>query len=255
MAHPDSFFARSATVLRRHFLAIWAAASWPALILAAGCIALAWTIHSSRGDAPFDSVQAWRALSLAGKLGVMIVWVLLISLPSALSTATISAYIWDDSTGLSASLGKAFARLSQIAGRLLALALLVGFCSQLGLFFFAMPGVLVYAVFSFSIPVLVVENASVGTAIRRGMKLGSKRVGTVLGIFLGAAVFFFMAIAFTIALLGARDFSWAERLNILWVSIIVTFSIVMMTTGTMVTQLYRVIREEETQAGTLAARA
>lgn len=194
-------------------------------------------------------------MSPLAKLGVVIAWVLSISLPGGLAVATVTAYVWDASQEATASLGKAFRRLGQVLTRLLTLALLVGFCSQMGLFFFALPGVAIYALFSFSIPVLVIEDASAGDAIRRGMKLGAKRVGALLGIFFGAAVFALPAIFITIALSATGDFSWAEQMCVMWGSFILTFSLVMMTTATLVTELYRVVREQETQAGTLAAGA
>ena len=118
-----------------------------------------------------------------------------------------------------------------------------------------LPGVLIYGLFSFSIPVLVIEDTRVGIAIRRGMKLGSKHVGTILGIFFGAAVFALLALFITIALAASGDFTWAEQMCVMWGSIILTFSFVMMTVATMVTEFYRVVKEQEAQTGTLAAGA
>jgi len=87
------------------------------------------------------------------------------------------------------------------------------------------------------------------------MKLGSKRIGTVIGIFLGVAVFGLCALFGTIALVVAGGFTWAEQMCVQWSSFVLIFSFVMMATATLVNELYREVRDQEMQTGTLAAGA
>ena len=67
--------------------------------------------------------------------------------------------------------------------RLVVMSLCIGtICTISGLFFFV-PGILAFAFLSFAIPVLVIDGAEVSTALGRGARLASTRLGALLSLY------------------------------------------------------------------------
>ena len=111
-----------------------------------------------------------------------------------------------------------------------------------------MPGVLGFAFMSFAIPVLVIEDAKVLTALRRGIDLASKRFGALLGLY---AVVLLVIVMAVIGIVSVAPIEGWMGIIVFWALIVVIFPILMMVTTAVVVHLYRDLRE---QRGELAAR-
>jgi hypothetical protein len=101
-----------------------------------------------------------------------------------------------------------------------------------------MPGILAIAFMAFAIPVLVIEGTGVPTALRRGIRLASTRLGPLLSLY--AVVLLVPGVAFFAAIyVAARiDWPWSVSIITFWVSFVVLASSLIMAASTVVGQLY-----------------
>jgi hypothetical protein len=125
---------------------------------------------------------SWAAARAWGWGWGWTVAVLLMSLAQAPFVALVSRLVFEDDVPTLGALGSALRALPRLLGaRLLAL---MGIAA--GLLFFLLPAVWIASLFFFSTEVIVLEDASVGTAVSRGQHLSSGWFGDVLlAMFLG----------------------------------------------------------------------
>ena len=135
--------------------------------------------------------------------------------------------------------------------RLTGLSLCIGIMCSIGGVFPYLPGLLVFAFMSFAIPVLVVEDTKVLTALRRGIDLASMRFGTLLGLYAVVLLVIVAAAIGVVFVAPIADLTGWTGIIAFWALIVAIFPILMMVTTAVVVHLYRDLRE---QRGELAAR-
>jgi len=123
-------------------------------------------------------------------------------------------------------------------------------CSIGGVFPY-LPGLLVFAFMSFAIPVLVVEDTKVLTALRRGIDLASMRFGTLLGLYAVVLLVIVAAAIGVVFVAPIADLTGWTGIIAFWALIVALFPILVTVTTAAVVHLYRDLRE---QRGELAAR-
>jgi len=163
---------------------LWLATAWPYAILAICFLAVGVVFRAQHGSSPdTDPLMLWRSLGAPAKVGVMLAYLATISLPQGFATAGAVMVVWGDLRGEPVDAGSVARRFREIYLRLIVLSFIIGTICVFGGMFFLAPGLLGFAFLSFAIPLLVIENASVGRALRKGLDLASKVTGTLLGLY------------------------------------------------------------------------
>jgi hypothetical protein len=180
-------------------------------------------------------------------VGVILAYMASISLPHSFATVGATAVVWADFRGETVDLRSVGASIGRVCLRLIVLSFIIGAIWVFGGIFLLLPGILGFAFMSFVIPVLVIENASVGTALRRGLDLASKRVGALLGLYAIALVV--VSAVGVIGLIVADSLAsvvtvpwWATVLEF-WIVVGVTASTLIMGITAVVVQFYRDLSE------------
>jgi hypothetical protein len=201
----------------------------------------------------WDPVTLWQSMGVPAKLGVILAYLACISFPNGFATAGATVVIWADLQWEEVDFRSVVSRIGQVFLRLTGLSLCIGIMCSIGGAFLYLPGVLVFAFLSFAIPVLVIEDTRVLTALRRGIDLASMRVGTLLGLYAVVLLVVIVAVAIWIVFATAELREWASMIRFwpLWPLIVAFFTILTMATIAVVVLLYRDLRE---QRGELAAR-
>jgi len=198
----------------------------------------------------WDPVTLWHSMGVPAKLGVLLAYLACISFPNGFATAGATAAIWADLQGEEVGLRSVFSRIGQVFLRLTGLSLCIGIMCSIGGAIFYLPGVLLFAFMSFAIPVLVIDDTEVLTALRRGINLASMRIGALLGLY---AVVLLVIIAAAIGVVFVAPIAdlkgWTGTIAF-WALIVAIFPALMMVTTAVVVHLYRDLRE---QGGELAA--
>lgn len=243
MNAPSSLSGRAFRVLYRRLPALLAASFWPYLLLVS-VVAISATVyrHTHTVDTAFDPAAAWHAMSFLAKFRVLIGFVAGASIPYGLAFAGVSLLVYDDYRGQESSLGTV---LKRVMGRLLpvaALSFLVGCGSLFGAFFFLIPGLIVAMLTPFAVPVLLLEETGIVTALRRSMHLAGSRIGTVLGLMLTLAIVWNLVVGiyfWWIRTLSLEGMAFAEAI---WALLAVPLPMVMCVYCTTLTILYYDIR-------------
>jgi hypothetical protein len=216
----------SLAIVRRHFTTLWLATAWPYIVMVI-CFLIARLVV----NAYHDPSKQWDPVTLA--------------------TAGATVVIWTDLQSEEVDLRSVFSRIGQVFLRLTYLSLCIGIMCSIGGAFLYLPGVLVFAFMSFAIPVLVIEDTKVLTALRRGINLASMRLGALLGLY---AVVLLVIVAVAIGVVFVAPITdlkgWTGTIAF-WALIVAIFPALMMVTTAVVVHLYRDLRE---QRGEFAAR-
>lgn len=248
LAQPNSVLNRSFSVIRRRFVILWSATAWPYTVIAICYLTFAFVYraHFDPGE-KVDPVTLWHSIGVFAKLGVLLGYLVSISLPQGLATAGATAVVWADLQGEGVDLRSVFSRISQVFWRLVVLSLCIGSMSFL---FAILPGVLLFAFVSLAVPVLVVEDAKVSTALRRGISLASTRLGALLGLYAVVLLVIVVAAVGRVYVASTVNYPWWVGMTIFWVTFVALAPILMMGTTAVVVHIYRDVCDER---GELAA--
>jgi uncharacterized membrane protein len=243
MTPPTSLAGRAVPVLRRRFPALFGAAVWPYLLLVSILVVINIVVrHAHPAGEPFDPAAMWRGMSFLRKLGVMLSFVAGAAVPYGLAMAGTSIVAYEDYRGGEDSLGSA---LKRVVGRVLSLVVLsflVGCGTLLGSFLFVLPGMLVPMFTVFAIPVMLVEDAGVGTALRRSLRLAWDRIGTILVFQLILGMVWMVVSIIFASLLGALGLEGMAAAVTMWAFLGLSMAVVVCVYGTVVAILYHDIR-------------
>jgi hypothetical protein len=199
----------------------------------------------------WDPILLWHSLGVPAKLGVLLAYIACVSFPNGFAAAGATIVAWADLEGKEIGLHWVFSRIHQVFLRLTGLSLCIGVLCSIGGAFFYLPGILGFAFMSFAIPVLIIEDATVSTALRKGINLASKRFGALLGLFglvLLMAVVAVVGIVFVFSNLNSPT-GWSGLIAF-WGLFLSIVPVVMMGTTAVVVRLYYDLHE---QLGELAA--
>lgn len=239
MNPPTSLAGRAVSTLRRRLPALFAAAVWPYLLLVSVLIIINIVVrHMHPVGAPIDPTAMWRGMSFLRKLGVIILFVASASVPYGLAMGGTSLLAYEDYRGGGDSLGGVLKRVMRRTPSLVVLSFLVGCGTFLGSLFFVLPGMLVPMFTAFAIPVILLEDAGVETALRRSMRLAWSRIGTVLVLQLilgmaGMVVSFFFSL-----LIGATNLEGMAAAVTMWAFLGLSMAVLVCVYGTVVAILY-----------------
>jgi hypothetical protein len=254
MAHLGSALSYSRGVIRRRFATLWLATAWPYIVMAA-CFLISAFIFRAYHDPSqqFDPVTLWHSMGATAKVGVLFAYLASISLPNGFATAGVAVVVWADLHGEAASLASVFGVIGRVFLRLTILSLCIGILCTIGGAFLYLPGVLAAAFLSFAIPVLVIEDAKVSTALRRGVKLASQRIGALLGLY---AIVLFVIVAALVGMFSVgpiADLPSGVGIIVFWSLFVSLVPIGVMGISAAVVRLYRDLREQgELAASTVA---
>ena len=252
LAQLGSAMKNSLAVMRRHFATLWSATAWPYMVMIICFLIARFVVNADHDPSKqWDPVTLWHSMGVPAKLGLLLAYLACISFPNGFATAGATVVIWADLQGEEVDLQSVFLRIGQVFLRLTGLSLCIGIMCSIGGAFLYLPGVLVFAFMSFTIPVLVIEDAKVLTALRRGINLASMRFGTLLGLY---AVVLLVLVATAIGVVFVApiaDLKGWTGIIAFWALIVAILPILMMVTTAVVVHLYRDLRE---QRGELAAR-
>ena len=190
-------------------------------------------------------------MGVLAKLGVLLAYLASISLPSGFATAGAVIVVWGELQGEEVDGRAIFSRIRRVFLRLMVLSLCIGIVCAIGGALFFVPGVLGFSFMSFAIPVLVIEEAKVSTALRRGLDLASTRFGTLLGLYALVLLVVIIAAIGIAVLASTVDLPWWIGITAFWGSFVALAPVVVAGTTGAVVCLYRDLRE---QRGELAAR-
>lgn len=243
MNPPSSLPGRAVQVLRRRFPPLFGAAVWPYLVLASIFVVINVVVrHTHPASGNIDPAAAWRGMSILAKFGVIIGFVACASMPHGLAMGSVSSLAYEDYCGRESSLGSA---LKRVMGRLLslvALSFLVGCGAVFGTFLFLLPGLMITMLTVFAIPVMLLEEAGVATALRRSMCLAWDRIGTVLGLLLSFALVFMVVEGIFSLLIGTLNLEGTAAAGTMWAFLVLGLATLVCVYGTAVTVLYYDIR-------------
>lgn len=245
MARLSSALNRSLAVVRRHFATLWLAAAWPYIVMVI-CFLIARFVVNAYHDPTkqWDPVTLWHSMGVPAKLGVLLAYLACISLPNGFATAGATIVVWADLQGEEVDLQSVFSRIGQLFLRLIGLSLCIGIMCSIGGVFLYLPGILVFAFMSFAIPVLVIEDAKVSTALRRDIDLASKRFGALLGLYAVVMVVIIAAAIGVVFVAPIADLKGWTGTVAFWALIVAIFPALIMVTTAVVVHLYRDLREQ-----------
>ena len=219
MNAPTSLSGRAFSVLRRRLPSLLAASIWPYVALVALIVITSVVYHRAHpGGVTYDPVTLWHSMFFRAQLGVILGFVASTSIPYGLAFAGVSLLVYDDCRGIEGTLGDALSRVMRRLLPVMVLSFLVGCGGVCGSFIFFVPGLLVAILTAFAVPVLLLEEAGIGNALRRSMSLASSRSGTILGLMLALAVVWFSVVIIFFLLIPAANLdvssmeaAWAFR--------------------------------------------
>jgi hypothetical protein len=251
LAQPSSVLNRSLLVIRKRFLRLWWAAAWPYLVMGTCFLIYGLVLRAfANTHEPTDPVTLWNSLGWLTKLGLVLYYLASISLPPGFAAAGVTSVVWAEAPSVGEKSPTFVPGIRPVFLRLVAVSLCIGAACAMTSMFFLVPGILAFAILSFVIPVLVIENTTIGNAVRRGFDLAWARVGALVGLY---AVVTVIAIGITIVaaipILGitlipsTMDVPWWVLPITFLSSFTVLASILMMASTTVVVHLYRDVRE------------
>jgi hypothetical protein len=216
MTAPSSLPGRAFRVLRRRLPALLGASLWPYLVLV-GIYIVIGTIyrHTHPMYTTSDPVTLWRDFSFPAKIGVILIFVASASIPYGLAFAGVSLTVYDDYRGEESSLGSVLKRVMRRWLAVVVASFLVG-CGGVFGSFMLIPGVIFTMLTVFTVPVLLLEEAGVGSALRRSMRLALDRAGSVLGLMLTFGMVVYLVVISYFGLVQALNLDdetmvWAFR--------------------------------------------
>jgi hypothetical protein len=119
---------------------------------------------------------------LAKVLGSTLGLSLLSSIFAAVLTGMIVVVVTEDVVGRKASLELVWSKVRSRIWRLIALSLLVGVLSAVGLVLCLAPGIWLWGIWAVAVPALIIENRGIGQALRRSQNLVRGTFWRVWGI-------------------------------------------------------------------------
>jgi hypothetical protein len=159
-----------------------------------------------------DPITLWRDFSFLAKLRVILTFVASASIPYGLAFAGISLLVYDDYRGERSSLGSVLKRVMRRLPAVVGVSFLVG-CGGVFGSILLVPGIFFTMLTVFTVPVLLLEEAGVGTALRRSMRMAWGRAGTVLGLMLSFGAVLYLVVIVYFGLMQALNF---DEIGMMW---------------------------------------
>ena len=240
MPPPSSLAGRAFASIRRNFFALYAAALWPYLLLVAISIVINVAVrHAHPAAAPLDPVVIWREMSFLAKLGVFVGFAALAKLPLGFAIGGISLLVNQDCCERKGSLGGTLRELMRRSLPLVILCMVIG-CAAIFGAVFVLPGIAVALLTVFAVPVMLLEETGIMTALHRSIKLAWEHIGTVIVMVSAFAasliVMWVIFAALTISVLQLEDMSATVAM---WMFLGLGMPILVCVYGTALTILYR----------------
>jgi hypothetical protein len=192
----------------------------------------------------YDPVTLWHRMGVLPRVGVLLSYLACISLPFSFATAGVTVVSWADLQGEAVDLRSVFSRIGRVLLRLVILSLSIGVMSIIGGMFFLVPGIVVFIFMSFAVPVLVIEDATVSTALRRGTGLASTQLGALLGLY-ATVLCVTVIVGGGIGYLASTvDYPWWLGITTFWALFVPLASILIMVATAVIVCLYSDVREK-----------
>ena len=257
MAKLTSVWKRALPVIKRRLATLWLATAWPYIGLSICYMITGFVVRAYHPpDGQTDPLTLWHSMGVLARLGVVFAYLATISLPNGFAMAGASVVVWADLQGEAVRVRFVFSQIVHVLLRLVVLSFCIGGICLIGGMFFLVPGVLGFALLSFAIPVLVIEDTTVSTALRRGFKLSSACPEVLFGLYALVLFIVIVAVVLLFVVVGSvppsADFPWWIGVSVFWVALVPLASILVIGTTAVVVELYRGLREQggESLSGT-----
>jgi len=250
----DSLLTRTTATLRRDFLALWLTSAWPYFLVGI-CFTLIGAVYRATHDPAIQisPLDLWQALGPLDKFGIDAAFLISVVVPRDLATAGVAMKVWAKLHGEPMDWPLFLSRFGRVLPRLLVLSLALGLVCSLAGFLFILPGIVLAVFTSFAIPVLVIQDTTISSALRTGFTLAKTQFGRLLLLWVITVL---LGCAGLLGMIGAMALApaWSDSLPrwmtgaAFWVGISIVASLCILIRATVTTHLYQdaVARRGET---------
>lgn len=227
---------RSLSMIRERFSDLFLAAFWPYVGTAICFLAVGIYFRSRQSSTELDPRQVWLSMAPDQKFGVILAYIVSLSIPGDLAKASVTSLVWEQLEGNRIRAGQAISRILPVLGRLILVSVIVGCATQMGSVLYFFPGILASVVSSLAIPVLVIERPEAWAAIVKSSRLSSLKFGTIFSLY--AITFPLLAIVAFFTFYGMANFPWQIALPVAWTLISLLLTVASLVVVTVLTHIY-----------------